>query len=73
MQRADPGSSIATATAPSPYAGSASFGETTMEKPGTRYIGKWNWGAAFLFPYWLMTHRRVPLGIMLFVAQIIRS
>ena len=41
------------------------------EKPGARYIGSWNWGAAFLYPYWLMTHRRVPLGIILFVVSLI--
>jgi hypothetical protein len=32
--------------------------------PGTRFIGQWNWGAFALYPLWLMTHRRVMLGVV---------
>ncbi len=61
------------ASLPPPYVPSPpSYGTAeALEKPGARYIGKWNWGAAFLYPFWLMTHRRVPLGIILFVASLI--
>jgi hypothetical protein len=28
------------------------------DKPGTRYIGQWNWGAFFVPGLWLMSHGR---------------
>jgi hypothetical protein len=47
--------------------------QTTVDPnlPGARFIGKWNWGAAFLTPYWLMTHRNAPLGIVILICGFI--
>ena len=39
--------------------------------PGAQYIRQWNWGAALLAPYWLMAHRKVTLGIALFILQFV--
>jgi hypothetical protein len=37
-----------------------------VEKPGERFIGKWNWGAFCLTPFWLMAHglRRSGIGLL---------
>jgi hypothetical protein len=40
--------------------------EKRVEKPGERFIGKWNWGAFCLTPFWLMAHglRRSGIGLL---------
>jgi hypothetical protein len=39
--------------------------------PGSQYIGKWNWGAFLLCPWWLMNHGRVGRGILYLVLTLI--
>ncbi len=41
------------------------------ELVGAQFIGQWNWGAACWYPYWLMTHRRVRLGIIWLIIALI--
>jgi hypothetical protein len=36
-------------------------------KPGERFIGKWNWGAFCLTPFWLAAHGLARRGIRIFV------
>jgi hypothetical protein len=38
--------------------------QAPIRKPGQRYVGKWNWGAFFLAPFWLMAHGLVRRGIV---------
>ena len=40
---------------------------TPVRKPGERFIGKWNWGAFLLTPFWLAAHGMVKRGIVVFV------
>ncbi len=39
--------------------------DTTIAAPGalSRFSGKWNWGAFFLCPFWLMNHGGIWFGI----------
>ncbi len=38
-----------------------------IEKPGQQYVGKWNWGACFGAPFWLMDHGRAWYGLLFFL------
>jgi hypothetical protein len=40
-------------------------------RPGERYIGKWNWGAFCMAPFWLMDHGRAWYGIAFLVVATI--
>lgn len=40
-------------------------------RPGSRFIGQWNWGGFLLCPFWLMNHGRVGLGILYIVLSFI--
>jgi hypothetical protein len=41
------------------------------QKPGERFIGKWNWGAFALTPFWMMTHGLWEKGIGILVVGLI--
>jgi hypothetical protein len=40
-------------------------------KPGTRFIGKWNWGAFCLTPFWLFAHGRTALAVRILVSYVV--
>jgi len=40
-------------------------------KPGTRFIGQWNWGAFCLTPFWLFAHGRARRGLRVLVSGLI--
>jgi len=42
-------------------------------RPGTRYIGQWNWGAFCLTPFWLIRHGNARGGVALLVAGAIAT
>jgi hypothetical protein len=42
-----------------------------VEKPGERFIGKWNWGAFCLTPFWLMAHGLKRSGIGLLALELV--
>lgn len=42
-------------------------------KPGTRFIGEWNWGAFCLTPFWLFAHRRTAPAVRIFVSYLLLS
>ena len=44
---------------------------TPPARPGTQYIGQWNWGAFCLAPFWLMAHGRRVRGALLLVGGLI--
>jgi hypothetical protein len=39
--------------------------------PGTQYIGRWNWGAFLLTPFWLIRHRRRRLAAGIAAAYVL--
>jgi hypothetical protein len=40
-------------------------------KPGTRFIGKWNWGAFCLTPFWLLAHGRTAPAVRILVSYVL--
>jgi hypothetical protein len=40
-------------------------------KPGTRFIGKWNWGAFCLTPFWLFAHGRTAPAVRILVSYVL--